>query len=245
MMASIGVNVDHKADKSRISILSLMRPHPKDAIDIFDNIKEASKIITNQWCASLRARTLSIIPVILDNALTFGRAIACRFNDQRIGDQLGILLAGAYSLTSDSAITEKKATEWIETQDWEGEGFTNDESDERMCLNHILEHVISYNIDNQRVEKSTANIVHEKPIGAHGEQAIERIGIRVMNDNIVISDSHSALKSILKNTPYEKNWAKFLRRLPESEQKAGVKFNGIINRATAIPYDVVFLTGEK
>jgi putative DNA primase/helicase len=244
MLASIGPNVDHKADKSRISILSLIRPHPKDTIDLFDNLKEEVKIITLQWCASFRARTLTLIPVILENALTFGRAIAQKFNDQRIGDQLGILLAGAYSLTSDSAITEKKAAQWIDTQDWEGEGCIDDESDERMCLNHILEYVISYNIDNQRIEKSIANIVYEKPIGAHSEQAIERIGIRVIDDRIVISDSHSALKSILKNTPFEKNWAKYLRRLPETEQKAGVKFNGIINRATAIPYDVVFLKDE-
>ena len=240
MLASIGVNVDHKADKSRISILSLTRPNPKDTIDLFDNLKEEVKIMSPQWCASLRARTLIMIPVILENALTFGRAIACKFNDQRIGDQLGILLSGAYSLTSDNAITEKKASEWIDAQNWDGESCVDDESDERICLNNILSHILSYTVDNQRVEKSIARILYQKPITAYSEEALEQIGIRVIKDSIVISDSHSSLKSILKNTPFEKNWSKYLRRLPEIEQKAGVKYNGIINRATAIPYDIVF-----
>lgn len=245
MLASIGVNVSHKADKSRISILSLVRPHPKDAIDIFDNIKDSAKIITPQWCSSLRSRTLSMIPVILENALTFGRTIAMKFNDQRIGDQLGILLAGAYSLTSDKAITEAKAAEWIDAQDWEGEGCIDDESDERICLNTILGHIISYTIDNQRVDKSIAEILYNKDASIYSIDAIERIGIRVIDDNIVISDSHPAMKSMLKNTPFEKNWAKFLRRLPETEPKASVRFNGIFNRATAIPYKIVFPDDEN
>jgi hypothetical protein len=185
-----------------------------------------------------------MIPVILENALTFGRAIACKFNDQRIGDQLGILLSGAYSLTSDNAITEKKASEWIETQNWEGESCIDDESDERICLNIILSHILSYTIDNQRVEKSISEILYNKDSSIYSHEAIERIGIRIIDDTIVISDSHSAIKSILRNTPFEKNWAKFLRRLPEIEQKAGCKFNGVINRATVIPYDVVFLKDE-
>jgi len=245
MMASIGVNVDHKADKSRISILSLMRPHPKDAIDLFDNIKEAATIITQQWCASLRARTLIMIPVILENALTFGRAIAQKFNDQRIGDQLGILLAGAYSLTSNSAITEKKAAQWIESQDWEGESCIDDESDERICLKNIMSRVLSYTVDNQRVEKSIAEILYNEDSSIYSMEALERIGIRIIDEKIVISDSHPAIKETLKNTPFEKNWSKYLRRLPKTEQKSGCRINGIIYRATAIPYDVVFLTGEK
>ena len=39
--------------------------------------------------------------------------------EQRVGDQLGALLAGAYSLYSDNTISYEDALEWVRSHDWE------------------------------------------------------------------------------------------------------------------------------
>ena len=54
-----------------------------------------------------------LVPVILKNAETFSQAAAAVLSDQRAGDQIGTLMAGAYSLTSDGEISYDAALEFV------------------------------------------------------------------------------------------------------------------------------------
>lgn len=249
LLSSIGVNINQKADASRVTILSLSRAHPGDRIDMFDELKEqVINLITPEFAGRLRSRTLNLIPVILKNTLIFSRAVAERFSDQRIGDQFGALLAGAWSLISDNLVSPEKASKFISEQDWTDQSAIDEQPDEIRCLNKILEHVINYNSNNTRIERSIGDILYRGNLSADTSEALERVGIRVSgyefdtNDNksIIISDSHKGIRKILQNEPWEVNWARILKRIPGSISKQGFRFNGAIHRATEIPYIKIF-----
>lgn len=247
-LSSIGVNISQKADASRITVLSLKRPIAVDRVDLFDELKaDLFKLITPEFPARLRSRTLKLIPVILSNTAIFSRAVAERFTDQRIGDQFGALLAGAWSLVSNNIITHNKAIEFINKQDWTEQSAIEDVPDEVKCLNRILEHVIVYTSSNLRVEKGIGEIVYnstKEGITLDAENALERIGIRISSREnekyVVISDSHKGIKNILRNEPWEQNWGRILKRLPDSEVKTTFRFNGIPHRATQISFKTAF-----
>ena len=244
-LASVGVNIHQKADASRITILSLIRPNKKDVVDLFDNLKEQIKIINQDYCAGLRARSIKLIPVILANASVFGRAIAEKFGDQRIGDQFGVLIAGAYSLTSNKVISPEGACKWIEKQDWTEQSSIEDVSDEERCLSRILEYIIVYQSTTTRLEKTVSEIIDTEEPTAASTQALERYGIKIHDttDNgreLIISDSHSGLQKILRNSEHEKNWGRILKRFKGAYSKTSVRFNGKPQRATAIPSINIF-----
>ncbi len=252
-LSSIGINITQKADASRITVLSLGRAHKKDTVDMFDELKKCVvETMTPEYCSGLRARTLSLIPVILENSMIFSRVIAEKFCDQRIGDQFGALLAGAYSLVSDNAITQEKAREWVEQQDWAEQAGLECDTDESMCLNRILEHVLTFiTSTGERKEFSISEMLfsYEKHNDDY-KKALERIGIKIEykydpdklknNQFIIISDSHAGIRRILSNEPWERNWGRILKRLPGAENKISARFNGAFHRATSIPFETIF-----
>lgn len=239
-LSSIGVNIHQKADASRITILSLIKPHAKDVVDLFDTLKEQVKIISPDFCVGLRSRSIKLIPVILANARVFGRAVAEKFGDQRIGDQFGVLIAGAYSLTSSNVISETGANEWIEKQDWTEQSSIEDISDEERCLNRILEYQLVFLSETTRIERTVSELLDSDSINAAASQALERIGIKIIDTELIISDSHSAIQKILYNTEHEKNWSRILKRFKGAYPKPSVRFNGKGQRATAIPVSNIF-----
>lgn len=250
VLSSIGVNITQRADSSRVTILSLGKAHPKDAVDMFDELKTvAAATITKQYCAALRARTLQLVPVILQNAQTFGRAVAVMFSDQRIGDQFGALLAGAYSLTSAKTITADDARKWIEAQDWTEQAAIEDMTDEDRCISRIMEHVMVYMVNSSRVERSIGEILYNYGASATPEVnlALERIGIRVATDNgkyrVVLSNSHDGIRKILSDTPWERNWGRILKRIKGAEALQAYRFFGRVSRATSIPMSTIM--GEE
>ena len=248
-LSSIGVNISQKADASRITILSLKKPDPYDVVDFFDDLKtDLYALITSDFPSRLRSRTLKLIPVILSNISIFSRVVAEKFTDQRIGDQFGALLAGAYSLVSNKNISYETALKFIAEQDWSEQSAVDDLPDEQKCLNKIMEHVINYSFNNYKIEKGIGEIIYnsiKEGLLIEAENALERIGIRVIdNSKIVISDSHKGIKRILFNEPWEQNWGRILKRLPETDVKTSFRFNGNPQRATQIPLKIVFRNEE-
>ena len=71
-------------------------------------------------------------------ATVFSRAAARHFDSQRLGDQYGTLLAGAWSLLSDVAPTAVAAELCIASHDWESYRQSSEGPDEVCCLQTIL-----------------------------------------------------------------------------------------------------------
>ena len=251
--SSIGVNLQQHADASRVTVLSLVKPDLPNEIraEQFEALKRAwAEIMTPEFCAGLRARAVSLIPAIRANAGTFGRAAAEHLGSQRIGDQVGALLAGCYALFKSSEVTLEQAREWVQQQDW-GEIVQFDETrDELRCLAKILEAVVKVEGENANHELSIGEAIEaaRHPLRIHDdipsgkvEAALRRIGIRTECEGPVfaVSNSHNGIKAILRDTPWANNWPRILARVDGAVAGGLVRFASTVSRCVEIPVDIL------
>ena len=249
MLASVNVTIEQQADTSRVSILGLKKNIFNRRNTQFDKINsKVSEILTREYCAGLRARTISMIPVIRKNADVFSRSAAEVLGEQRAGDQLGALLAGAYSLYSDSTISYEDALKWIKSHEWDADK-SNGEKDEIRCLHHILQNVVSVEVDGRRYDRTMGNLIAnvsnnlddpengDKHVQKeYAESFLKRNGMRVKDDVLWISDSHREMKRLFRETSWHSGWKNMLLRIDGAEGTTGVRFEpGTSTRAVGIP----------
>jgi putative DNA primase/helicase len=255
LMSSIGVNITKQADASRIMILSLVRPYDTDTQTKAEHFKTLCALtestITDQWASGFRARSIAMIPTIRKNTQIFAAAVAECIGNRRAGDQIGPLLAGAWSLSSDAIIDPDKAREWVNKNDWSEQTISEQDSDERRCLDYLLQHIVRLPHEElsvaemifkykRSIEENATSL--DVPVSEYCDEALKRIGIKYDHDEAIlyISDSHTAIKKILERTSWSKGWARLLKRLPGANCSGTTRFLGTVSRTTGIPLDCVF-----
>lgn len=245
--SSIGISSTQQADQSRITVLTLKNRN--------DNNQHFNSVIlpgwkainTNDFWESLRTRSIKLIPEINANAKIFSDSVANATGSKRTGDQLGALLACAYSLYSDSIIDRTAADNFISKYDWQEHKIDSEQTDERRCLSAILETTVP--LPNGHGSKSIAEMIQAVsaqliPDEKDDEHLIlKRYGVKVVQGGFLISNSHAALKRILEKTPWANNWHKILERLPGGHKQAQSWFSGGSSRATMLP--IHYATGEE
>ncbi|ABA89063.1 hypothetical protein Pcar_1822 [Syntrophotalea carbinolica DSM 2380] len=253
-LASIVPAATQAADIGRITVLTLCRNCGPDAKSQFEFLQRTvHELLTDEWCAALRARTVLLIPTIKRNVKTFTRAAAGHVGNARAGDQLGTLLAGAYSLFSTSEISPEEATAWIKKQDWGALAPTaaDTQADEFRCLSNILENTIRIDAGRGIADMAIGEVVGVVSGRAGGydgldaaklAQALGRTGLKVKtaSEDLLVSNNHREIGKILRDTPWSKNWDVLLLRLPGAERAGAVYFSGSTSRAVSIPLDTVF-----
>lgn len=248
-MSSVGISIADEAARGRISILELYSPNKsqEDNKAHFENLnRQILSTITSKFCADLRARTIRLIPVIRKNIEVFTKAASSHFKKQRTADQYGTLLAGAYSLWDHEVVTYDQALKHLESQDWDE--IETEENDSIECLNTILHAMVRMASSNNEIsiaeclERIKNNIDLES---ADHVTTLQRHGIRVVKDMIYISDSHRAVKNILKETRWPKMWSRILRRIDGAETKKSMRFFGYPTAATGIPWNKIFTMTEE
>jgi len=245
LMGSINVGLAQASDKSRFTVLSLSKS--KGGLEgrkQFEELEQATNnTLTKEYCAGLRARTYRLIPVIRESARVFAKVAAEHIGNQRAGDQLGALLAGAWSLRSAETVTVEEAREYVTGQDW---GFDADESadsDEVMLIQELLQAQIRFDSQQGHKIRSVAELVQKLTgelrdfeIGDdEASTALARHGFKVSADMLVISESHQEIRRVLRETPWGGGWGRILERLPGAERVASIRFAGIKNRAVRVP----------
>ena len=256
LMSSVNVNINVQADASRISVISLIHPYDRPEISRQEHFRalEASilQTITPQWAASFRARSYRMIPVIRENIKLFSSAISEHLGSQRAGDQAAPLLAGAYSLSSDTIITTDAAREFIQLQDWRETSQIINERDELRCLNTIMSAIIRTDYG----EKSVAELILDvkkwaelipttDPMETTNEDkyrdALHRNGIKYeyKNDIIYIAASHPNIRKILKDTSWERGAHRLLKRISGTIEGTQ-RINKIPLWSIGVPYNSVF-----
>ena len=141
LMGSVNVSLSQAADESRFSVLTLASPEKtiedKERFDSFS--KRVDNTLTQDACAAIRARAYLMMPVIRINAKTFARAIAEVLGSQRLGDQVGTLIAGACAYHRDDEISLEDARKWVADMDFSDAKEAEQVSDEESCFQRILE----------------------------------------------------------------------------------------------------------
>lgn len=248
LMSSIATALKQGADKSRFAQLTLRNPNEFskeiriahwEALD-----RDLDRFITEKIGQRLQARTISLIPVIRESAKVFIRAAAEAFDSQRLGDQYGTLLAGAWSLQSSKVPTRDEAFALIDQNDWESYSQTTEVPDEKRCLQCILQKQIKVEAD-KTVTRTVGELV-ERALGYSidmsvtqelAEATLGRNGIKAEDGCVVISNTAEAISAMLSDTPWGNCWPTVLARLPGAKKPGVTRFKGMTgtSRSVSIP----------
>lgn len=253
--ASIGVNLTQKSDLSRVTVLEIKTDTASDKRDRWQKTLEAyNEINTQEYVQGFQSRALMLLPTILANAKTFSNAAASELDNQRAGDQLGALLAGAYSLTSDKIISFEQAAAWINERDWTEERLADSVRDEIKVINKIMDSETQVETagNGQNSERLTRSI-GELVIGAFGGSTTEtisqetcsvwlkRLGFKVEGEFLIISDNSDYIRKSLAATAYAKIYHTILIRVPGAQKIESTPFGSHIkSRATKIKMSEIF-----
>lgn len=253
LLSSIATALKQGADQGRFAQLSLRSPSdiPKQereahwgALD-----RDLDCQITPELGRRLIARTVALIPTIRQAAAVFSRAAARHFDSQRLGDQYGTLLAGAWSLLSDVAPTEAEAELCIASHEWESYSQSSEQSDEQRCLQMILQYPARVECADRSVTRTIGELVelaahqaHDLEINAElASQILGRQGLRLEQGQLLVSNTAQPIAQILRETAWAHGWSVLLQRLHGAQRHGPVRFcgAGMVTRAVAIPLGVL------
>jgi putative DNA primase/helicase len=248
LMSSIATALKQGADKSRFAQLTLRNPNemPKaERIKHWEDLeRDLDKYITEHIGQRLQARTISLIPVIRQSIKIFSRAASEAFDSQRLGDQYGTLLAGAWSLQSKEVVTRDQAWALIEQNNWEPYSQATEIPDEQRCLQHILQHQLRVEADktvtrsiNELVDAAALRIVDSDITSAVAQAVLGRNGIKSDDGCVVISNTSKHIAAILSDTAWSNCWPTVLSRLPGAIKNGVTRFKGMsgTSRSVSIP----------
>lgn len=256
--ASIAVQVHQQSDRTRVTMLGLRKATDADKDLRWRHLNSLYQdTITEEYVRRLQARTVHLLPTIIENARTFANAAAAELGEQRVGDQLGALLAGAYSLRSKTKITYTDAITWIRSKDWSEEKGLDRTRDEIALLQFILDQIVRVEASSTTLERSVSELaaiatyrVTDAYIMAQGAQEkLKRMGIKIesngaldrFDDLLVISNSADWIKKTLRETAWAKNHNKILLRIEGAKAIDSTRFGpGMMTRAVGVPMAPLF-----
>ena len=250
LMSSIATALKQGADRSRFAQLTLRSPTelPKEQrIAHWEALeRDLARVITHETALRLIARTVQLIPTIRQSIRVFSRVAAEHFDSQRLGDQYGTLLAGAWSMQSSQVPTDAQAKQLITDNDWEPYSQTTEVPDEQRCIQRILQQQVRVESDDKTYTRTLGELVE---IASHraadidvspgkAQDTLGRHGLKVDSDQgqLFVSNTAEALATILKDTPWGHSWATVLSRLHGATKAGAVRFRGAgaVSRAVAL-----------
>lgn len=246
MFGSINVAITQASDESRITVLSLKK-HNKSVAETerfhaFD--KKVSALLTDELTSSIRARAYKMIPTIRHNAKVIARAIAEHLGSQRMGDQYGALLAGALAYMTNEEVTLDEAREYVSKIDFSEAQESESVRDDERLLSIILESQVRVEVDGFNYNRTIGEFLDiargrmDKLSSIDSNKAIERFGLKLIDDRVYISNTNNELKKLLSDTPWGGNWNRVLARIDGSiKEKTAKRFAGVISKCVSIPLD--------
>lgn len=252
LLSSISTALKQGADRTRFAQLSLRNPSELPAeqrAQHWQQLKDdLDRLISNTTGQRLQARTIRLIPTIRLSTAIFRKAAGAYFQNQRLGDQYGTLLAGAWALQSSLVPTAEQATELIEQQNWEPYQQATELTDEQACLQTLLQHQLRIESRDGALNRTVAELVEIAARHAHSmqvdataaEELLGRHGFKVADGQLLISNTATAIGKILSVTPWASCWPSTLVRVQGSTRPGIARFKGIgVSRCVGIPLNFV------
>lgn len=249
-MSSIATALKQGADKSRFAQLTLRNPSdtPKaERIAHWEQLdRDLDRYVTDRVGQRLQARTVAMIPIIRESIKVFTRAAAEVFDSQRLGDQYGALLGGAWSLMSDDIATRDEAYKLIEQNSWESYSQSTELPDEKRCIQMILQHQVRVESDDRVCTRALGELVEiaasrradREVTATQSQEAMSRVGLKVDNQRqaLLVSNTAGGIAAILRDTAWAQCWATVLARLPGAQRVGSTRFSGAgtVSRAIAL-----------
>ena len=250
LMGSINVTLTQAADESRFSVISLASPERgEDEAARFDAFSvRVGNTLTKNVCASIRARAYHLMPVIRVNAQTFALAVAEKLGSQRIGDQVGTLIAGACAYYRSDEICLEDARKWVADMDFSDAKEAEQVSDEESCLQRIMQSQIRFDSERGNIQRSVGEIIGAASgadpvpgvLASEANDVLKRYGMAVDGSFLLVANKHSELEKLLTGTPWGAGWRRILGRIEEAKSSSDVvRFAGTRSRAVQIPISFI------
>lgn len=254
LMSSIATALKQGADRSRFAQLTLRSPNelPKEErIQHWEALdRDLDRHINSETGRRLIARTVELIPTIRASVRVFTRVAAERFDSQRLGDQYGTLLAGAWSLMSSEIVTEQQARGLIDQNDWEPYSQSTEVPDEQRCIQRILQHQVRVETDEKTLTRTLGELVEiaaykltDRDVDSpRAKDTLERYGLRVDgSQQVLVSNTAEAIATILRDTQWSHSWGTLLSRLKGATKAGPTRFRGCgaLSRAVALQIDLL------
>ncbi len=243
--ASIAVQLSQQSDRTRVTVIGLKKYAGPDKQANWEGIqRNYNDLMTDDFILGLQARTIKMLPIILKNSTTFSNAAAAELGAQRVGDQLGALLAGAFSLASDKLISYDNAVKFIRARDWSEERGLESTSDEFAILEYLMNILVAVDTQHGRYERTVAELISitayrrvEKAVEPKdAEDRMKRLGFKIKDDFVLISNTAEWIKRQLRDTSWPQNHNKILQRVPGAVKFDSTRFStGLETRAIGIP----------
>lgn len=256
--SSINIGLSQNADESRTITTSLVGRQPgddpKERAERFAHLtKTALELLTPEYIAGFVARTLSLAPVIRNNAEFFARAAGEVFGSRRQGDTLGAVLAGVHSLYSHRPLTLDEAREFIQKKVWIRSAVARQETtpEYERCLNHLLEQVVRVTLQHGSQDRSISELIEAEWLSKDVVDEINlcagdnllRLGIQRVGPEVMLARGHTRLQQIYRDTAWANSWPATLGSIPGAEFVRGgrpIRFGSQVKRAVKIPMEAIF-----
>lgn len=255
LLSSIGVGLKEAADLTRTAVLTV-RPFEsyglserKKLEENWSKMLDLESMIPASMPQKLLARQVANLHKLRANIEVFKKAATEIMNSPRIGDQLGTLLAGSYSLYSTSVLTVEQCKKYIEAKDLSEFLTVRTEREDIALLHHICGSMIRVETPRGSQERAIGELVRivlERPRDSeisHNdcEDILQRYGLRVCYEGIEregmwIGTRVPSLNRIMQTSDYFEGWAGVLARHPHAKKYSGtLRFGGVSSRAIFIP----------
>lgn len=258
LLASIGVGIREAADETRTVVLTLKALDAEDEAGRAEQEAEWARFLAAcdklppDLPQKLLARQIKLLPVIRENADTFARIIAANLGNRRVGDQLGTLLAGTYSLTSTGRISDDGAERYLANMDWTEWTQTKAIREDTEIIRHMAAHKLMVDAGHGRVERTIGELIaialgfdSDTAVGAVTANAVlKRNGLRAENEavydmparGVLIATQHKALDVIMRTSDYAQGYHRMLLRSEGARLVAkATRFAGVQSRAVWVP----------
>jgi putative DNA primase/helicase len=250
--SAINPSAHQTADLNRISFLELETDTGEGKEERYTKFLTAVRdTLTPEYSSRLLGRTVENFMTLKANAKTFSLVASELFGSKRAGDQLGHLIAGAFSLTSTKEIPFEDAREWVKSHDWDWHLSSVSDSDAKKVLEKIMSSRITYDQLGMRKEQTVFDMVSAVYEEADDVVTLESIkrglrnsGIKIMGQWLAIANKSDVLRIMLRDTPYS-DWGRTLKDFEgATAHKHAVDFGGFDSRVTLIPIRAVIRSSE-
>ena len=253
-LSAIVPQMKQTADQNRIVCLTL-RESSKTEADrrrFHDQILPvANELLTPEFCMGLRARTLQHLPTLQKNIAVFGAALGEKLGSQRMADQYAPLAAGDYLLHSTKGVTPEEAQAWVAKQSWGEPMDIANTKDELKLVAQIAESVIDVDMEEGPIVRWTVGELVAVVAGTPARVSIRlaalalaRKGLKVADEKLWVSNTHIALRAMLRDTPWSQGWWRIIGRVEGAETNKLVRFGAVVSKSAGIPINIVIATAD-
>lgn len=252
LFASINAGLTQAADESRFATLNLI----EGSSNQFAALKTAhAEAMIPGVAGRLLGRALAMVPTIRANAELLADAIARTGAGRRAGDTLGTLIACQMAMVDGTQLTPASAQAYLEARDWlkaaAAEAKVAPEYERAVA--HLMQSEGARITEHGRMQVITLSELISTcyDMAAEGalsyreaDLALRRMGMRVIDDRLIIGSRSDAVAQRFRNTPWGAGWYATLARIAGAKRNIQCRFTPAY-RDKCLSVPIGFLMGAE